>query len=115
VVQRSNTYALLSWSATGDNGNVGTCAAYDLRYSTTAITAANFGSATSVGTPPAVLPAGSAQTYALTGLTASTTYYFAIKAVDAAGNWSAVSNVTSIATTATDQVAPARVSDLRTP
>ncbi len=115
VVQRSNTYALLSWSATGDNGNVGTCASYDLRYSTTAITAANFGSATAVGTAPAVLPAGSAQSYALTGLTASTTYYFAIKAQDAAGNWSTLSNVTSIATTATDQVAPARVNDLRTP
>jgi hypothetical protein len=113
VVQRSNVYALLSWSATGDNGNIGTAAAYDLRYSTQPITAANFSSATSVGTQPPVLPAGSAQSYALTGLTASTTYYFAIKAGDAAGNWSAVSNVPTTTTTATDQLAPAPVGDLR--
>ena len=112
VVQRSNTYALLAWSAPGDNGNVGTCASYDLRYSTQPITAANFTGATTVPTEPVPVAAGGAQSYAFTGLTASTTYYFAIKAVDAAGNWSALSNLPSTTTTATDTVAPAAITDL---
>ena len=113
VVQRSNVYALLAWTAPGDNGTSGTCAAYDLRYSTQPITAVNFASATSVPTAPAVLASGSVQTYALTVLTASTTYYFAIKAEDAVGNWAALSNLPTIATTATDQLAPATIGDLR--
>lgn len=113
VVQQSNDYALLSWTAPGDNGMSGTAAAYDLRSSTQPITEANFAAATPVPTPPAILPAGSAQSYALTGLTASTTYYFALKARDAANNWSALSNVPSAATTATDQLPPARISDFR--
>jgi hypothetical protein len=113
VVQQSNKYALLAWTAPGDNGTSGTVSAYDLRYSTQPITAANFASATAVPTAPAILPAGSAQSYALTGLSASTTYYFALKARDAANNWSALSNVPTAATTATDQVVPASIKDLR--
>ena len=113
VVQESNDYALLTWTAPGDNGMSGTVSAYDLRYSTQPITEGNFAAATPVATPPAILPAGSAQSYGLTGLTASTTYYFALKSRDAANNWSALSNVPAAATTATDVLPPARISDFR--
>jgi hypothetical protein len=113
VVQVSNDYALLRWTAPGDNGSTGTVAAYDLRYSTQPINAANFATATQVPTAPAILVAGSAQSYGLTGLTASTSYYFALKARDAASNWSAVSNVPTATTTAADQLAPARITDFR--
>ncbi len=112
VVQVGVDYALLGWTAPGDNGTTGTVAAYDLRTSTQPITAANFAAATAVAVAPAILPAGSAQSYAATGLTASTPYYFALKARDAAGNWSTVSNVPTTTTTATDQVPPARITDL---
>ena len=112
VVQVNNDYALLGWTAPGDNGMTGTVAVYDLRYSTQPINAGNFAAATRVPTAPAILPAGSAQSYGLTGLTASTTYYFALEARDAAGNWSAISNVPTAGTTATDQLAPARITDL---
>ena len=112
VVQANNDYALLSWTAPGDNGMTGTVAAYDLRYSTQPINEGNFAAANQVPTAPAILPAGSAQSYGLTGLTASTTYYFALKARDAANNWSAISNVPTAGTTATDQLAPARITDL---
>ena len=113
VVQESNDYALLTWTAPGDNGMSGTVSSYDLRYSTQPITEATFAAATRVPTAPAILPAGSAQSYALTGLTPSTTYYFALKASDAAGNWSALGNVPSAATTASDQLPPARINDFR--
>jgi hypothetical protein len=113
VVQVSNDYALLAWTAPGDDGSTGTAAGYDLRYSTQPITAGNFASATQVATPPPILAAGSAQSYAMTGLTGSTTYYFALKTRDEAGNWSAISNLPTAATTATDQVPPARISDFR--
>jgi len=113
LVQLSNDYALLSWTAPGDNGMTGTVAAYDLRYSTQPVNAANFAAATQVPTVPAILPAGSSQSYVMTGLTASTTYYFALKARDEAGNWSSISNVPTGVTTATDVVPPARITDFR--
>ena len=46
------------------------------------------------------------------GLSASTPYYFALKARDAANNWSAISNLPTATTTATDVLAPARITDL---
>lgn len=113
VVQASNDYALLRWTAPGDNGSTGTVAAYELRYSTQPIDAASFNSALLASPAPAILTAGSAQVYAMTGLTASTTYYFVLKARDAAGNWSAISNVLMAGTAATDQVSPATITDIR--
>ena len=113
AVQVSDDYALLTWTAPGDNGMTGTVAAYDLRKSTQPIDAANFDEASPVATAPEIQPAGSAQSYAVLGLTASSTYYFALKAGDAAGNWSAISNVPAATTTATDQLPPARISDFR--
>jgi chitodextrinase len=47
-----------------------------------------------------------ATTYAVTGLTASTTYAFTVKAKDAAGNVSAASNTVSVTTQAPDTTAP---------
>ena len=112
VVQVNNDYVLLNWTAPGDNGQTGAVAAYDLRYSTQPINAGNFAAATPVSTEPAILPAGSAQSYGLLGLSASTPYYFALKARDAANNWSAISNLPTATTTATDVLAPARITDL---
>ncbi|MBC7186784.1 MAG: Ig-like domain-containing protein [Calditrichaeota bacterium] len=83
----------LTWTATGDDGTTGTAASYDLRRSTSPITAANFDAATPVtglGTPKA---AGSTETFTVTGLNSATTYYFALKVADDAGNKSDLSNV----------------------
>lgn len=104
--------AVLSWTAPGDNGTSGTATTYDLRWSLAPITAGNFAAATPVPIQPVPAPGGTPQTYALEGLTRSTTYYVAIRARDAAGNWSAVSNVASATTAANDAVAPATVQDL---
>jgi chitodextrinase len=78
----------LSWTAATDNVGV---TGYDVYRGTTLLT-------TVTGT-----------TYTATGLTASTTYTFAVRAKDAAGNVSASSNtvnVTTLAATTTDTTAP---------
>lgn len=86
----------LEWIAPSDNVGV---TQYDMRFSTAPITAANFASAPQIAnepTPP--LPPGQLQWMRVFGLTANTTYYFALKAGDLAGNWSNMSNVVSART-----------------
>ncbi|MEK7560888.1 MAG: LamG-like jellyroll fold domain-containing protein [Patescibacteria group bacterium] len=90
----------LSWTAPGDDGVVGTAASYDIRYSTAAITDANWDSATQATGEPTPTAAGTSQSFTVTGLTAATTYYFAIKTSDEVPNISAISNVPSLATLA---------------
>ncbi len=87
--------ATLRWTAPGDDGQVGRARAYVLRYSTTPITSANFDRATMVVTPPPG-PAGSRETLTVHGLAPDARYYFALQAMDDAGNWSALSNVAAI-------------------
>ncbi|MBL0740468.1 fibronectin type III domain-containing protein [Chryseolinea lacunae] len=96
----SSTSVQLAWTATGDDGNTGSASSYDVRYSTSAITAGNFASATQATGEPAPLFAGNAQSFFVSGLSPSTTYYFALKAIDEANNTSAISNVVSKATSA---------------
>lgn len=69
--------------------------AYQIRYATTPIqTIDDFMAATSV--PSQVpLPGGQLESVRITGLTSETTYYVAIRARDAAGNLSGLSNVAS--------------------
>jgi hypothetical protein len=103
----------LSWTAPGDDSLTGTASQYDLRYSTSAITAANFANATRWNSMPAPAVAGTQQTTTVTGLTASTTYYFALKTADEVPNWSGISNVVSRTTLAApDQIRPARLADV---
>src|SRR5882762_8159430 len=103
----------LSWTTPGDDGLTGTASQFDLRYSTSAITSANFGSATRwVGTPvPGA--SGTVQNTTVTGLLPNTTYWFAMKAADEVPNWSPMSNVVSYTTVpVSDPVRPAMVSNL---
>jgi hypothetical protein len=90
----------LTWTATGDDAASGTASQYDIRYSTSAITSANFSSATQVTGEPTPKAAGGSETFTVTGLQASTTYYFSIKVGDEVPNWSAVSNSPSAQTSA---------------
>jgi len=89
----------LIWTTPGDDGDVGTASQFDIRYSESAITAANFSSATKVANPPKPQPAGSKETLVVTSLLAGTTYYFALKTADEALNWSPISNVATGYTT----------------
>jgi hypothetical protein len=103
----------LVWTAPGDDGWTGTAARYDIRYSQSPLTEAVWPSATQAEGEPAPKPGGSRDTFVVTGLSPTSNYYFALKTADAAGNWSAKSNIASAATTVKqDNVPPAAVTDL---
>ncbi len=84
---------MLDWTAPGDDGSVGTASAFEMRYSTSPLDETGWNSATLVSGLPAPQPAGTRQSIVVRGLTFGTTYWFGIKTVDEAGNWSALSNV----------------------
>jgi len=110
VTSTLETAATVTFTATGDDSLTGTAATLDVRRSTSPITAANWASATAVTGEPAPATPGTVQNVSVTGLTRQTTYYFAAKIVDDAGNASALSNVVSVTTP--DQTGPAAIRDL---
>jgi hypothetical protein len=110
VTGMTDSTATLGWSAVGDDSLSGTATRYDIRYSTSPITAANWGSATQVSGEPTPGAPGAAQSYTVTGLSRQVTYYFALKVEDDAGNVSALSNVVNATTP--DTKAPAAIVDL---
>jgi hypothetical protein len=110
IIGSTETTASLRWSAVGDDSLTGTASSYDIRYSTSPITTTNWGSATQVTGEPVPAVSGTVTNFTVTGLTRQTTYYFAMKVTDDAGNPSAISNVVNVTTP--DQTAPAAVRDL---
>jgi len=98
----------LQWTAPGDDGNTGTAQSYSLRYSTSPITNnTTYNAAPPLPGVPAPLAAGTVQVYTASGLVNATTYYFAIKAWDAAGNVAGLSNTANATSGATESGAPA--------
>ena len=98
----SSSSITVTWTAQSDDGGssgTGTASSYELRYSTSAITSANFSSATkaTTGTPKAP---GSSESVTVSGLSASTKYYFALIIKDEVPNSSPLSNVASATTSA---------------
>lgn len=106
----TDTTVTLAWSATGDDSLTGTATSYDVRYSTSPITEANWAAATTVTGEPTPGVAGTAQTYVVRSLSRQVTYYFAAKVSDEAANTSALSNVLTVTTP--DTMAPAAITDL---
>ncbi len=92
------TSVTLTWTAPGDNGNTGTAWRYDVRYDTILITEENWATANQATGEPNPQPADNSEEFTAEDLTANTLYYFAIKTVDWAGNWSGLSNVDSART-----------------
>lgn len=90
----------LSFTAPGDDGNEGVAQGYDLRYSTSPITADNWEEAIPVSSLASPLPAGSPQSLTADGLEAGVTYYFALRTLDdvalSSGNSNVVSDTTTI-------------------
>ncbi|GAA3400551.1 fibronectin type III domain-containing protein [Paenibacillus hodogayensis] len=85
----------LAWTAPGNDGNTGTAAAYDLRYGTSPISAANWNSAERAFGMPSPAIAGTQQTMTMKGLRPGTTYYFSLKATDEVGNVSPIAFATA--------------------
>jgi subtilisin family serine protease len=86
------TSITLTWTAPADSGNI-SVTAYDIRYSTSPITEANFDAATAAANPPQPATTDSTEVFTVTGLQPGTHYYFAIKSADFFGNVSPLSNV----------------------
>jgi hypothetical protein len=87
----------ITWTATGDDGNEGVAAAYDLRWSTQPITPDNFAAATQIPTNPPQPPGSTETTTAI--VPPSTTVFVAIEVLDEQFNVSTLSNVASVMTT----------------
>ncbi|KPJ59727.1 MAG: hypothetical protein AMJ46_10280 [Latescibacteria bacterium DG_63] len=107
----------LTWTAPGDDGTVGTASQYDIRYSTSNIsgtdTTAWWNQATQCTGEPAPQGPGVSESFVVTGLEPSTTYYFVLRTADEVPNWSGFSNVAVLSTTESpDTVPPAAVRDL---
>lgn len=83
----ANTKIRLNWTAPGNNGNVGSAAAYEIRISSGNISSdALCDSASSVFSGLAPKQAGLSEVYYVSGLSPNTLYYFCIRAYDSAGN-----------------------------
>jgi subtilisin family serine protease len=92
----SDSFSLtLGWTATGDDGDLGSAADHDIRYALSPIDEAGFGAAARVPGSPAPRPAGEAMQFEVGGLDAATTYYFALRALDEWGNAGPMSNLAS--------------------
>ncbi len=98
----------LHFTAPGDDGDTGTAAGYDIRWSLGLIHDGNFGAATPLA-PPSPSVAGTMESMTFSGFPAETQVFFALKARDEVPNWSDLSNVISVAT---QGVPPAPVAGL---
>ncbi|KAF0244777.1 MAG: hypothetical protein FD180_2236 [Planctomycetota bacterium] len=114
VTGTTDSTVTLTWTAPGDDGTAGQAAAYDLRYAFTPInTEADFTAATQVSGEPAPAPSSWPELMAVAGLLPGTSYWFALKTLDEAGNASGISNSPRGTTLpAPDVTPPAAVTDL---
>jgi phosphodiesterase/alkaline phosphatase D-like protein len=110
ITAQTDSTVTVQWTAVGDDSLTGTATSYDLRMSTSAITAANFGAATALTGEPAPAAPGTVQTFTVRNLSRQATYWFAIKATDDAANVSAISNVPSVTTP--DTTPPSAITNL---
>lgn len=103
----------LQWTAPGDDGATGTAASYSVKYALSTITSESaWSGASSVSGAPAPAVAGTTQSMQVAGLSPQTTYYFAVRATDEAGNQGGISNSPSVATLGADTTDPV-ISDVK--
>lgn len=106
----SDTSVTLTWTAPGDDGQIGTALAYDVRFATDPVTIGNWELVSQAAGEPVPMPAGSKELFEVTRLVAGRTYWFAVKACDDADNCSDPSNTISAEPDATP---PGKIVDLR--
>ncbi|GEM_PF-1748785 len=82
----------LAWTAPGDDGTEGACAAYVVKRHTSAITDANWDAATTVSHALVPSAGGTRERLTVTGLSPGSTHHFALRAEDEVPNVSGVSN-----------------------
>jgi subtilisin family serine protease len=90
------TSVTLTWTAPGDDGTTGAAYFYQVRYGTTPVTEAQFTYVDPIDIAPQ--NAGATETFTVGDLQIGTTYYFAVRAIDEAGNPSPISNIAAVTT-----------------
>lgn len=103
---KSRNSVSLGWTVPGEEGSTGAPASYDIRYSGSAITEANWEDATQATGEPVPGEFGASQAFTVVGLNPGATYYFAMKVLDSAGHASLLSNVVSETTAGSGNSAP---------
>ncbi|MCP4684408.1 MAG: hypothetical protein GY867_03070 [bacterium] len=83
----------LTWTAPGDDGYSGIAAQYDIRMSTSPLSADNWDQASSLQGVPRPGAAGANQAFLVAGLVSGTTYFFGLRTIDERDNWSGISNI----------------------
>lgn len=86
---------VLHWAAPGDDGAAGRASRYQIQMTTRPAALGDFASG-ALYDPAPPDTAGTAQRFAIRGLSAGTRYFFAIRTRDDAGNWSATANVVTM-------------------
>jgi hypothetical protein len=106
----------VNWTAPADNGTdvvSGPVSEYDLRYSKSIITGANWGTRINVANEPEPSLPALTESYTLTGLSVGTQYYIAVRSADEIPNWSPISNVVVNTTLGVqDTTRPGQILDL---
>ncbi len=94
----TQTTATLNWTAPGDDDKTGTAANYDMRFSTSKFTDADWNTLAQVSGAPVPAFAGTAQSTTVNNLFCNRIYFFAIKTLDEKGNTSSLSNIATART-----------------
>jgi hypothetical protein len=97
VKESESTGCSLEWTAPNIN-NLGAATSYEMRYSETPITAANFTSALLLVNQPIPSVYGTLESFRVTGLQPSKNYYIALVAKNFKGNSSPISNTVNFTT-----------------
>jgi len=101
----------LTWTAPGDDGDVGTAHHYEIKMHDVEINNDNWDTAEILPGPPWPLIAGSNQSYTVENLELNNTYFFAIRAFDNCSNVSEVSN-SPFGMLLNDETPPADITNL---
>lgn len=116
VVEVSSFSATFTFTAVGDDENIGQANLYDIRCSLSPIETEEdfYHSSWKIEDVPTPASAGTKQNITISDLEPDTKYYFAIKVIDDAGNISDMSNVVSITTLKAiqDNTPPQKIIDL---
>jgi len=112
VGDSTTTSLKLTWTAPGDDGNVGKATYYEIRYSDDSIPdLTTFESVPLASNIPSPNSVGCAESLIVDNLIPNTKYYFAIRVYDEVSNQSPLSNVPSCYT-GNDTIPPATITDL---
>jgi hypothetical protein len=94
AAEMDSTAVLLTWTATGDDGDTGTATRYDVRLAHA--DSVEWSEMTRIEDESAPKEAGEPESLRVVELTSETSHFFLLRAADEAANWSEVSNTATI-------------------